>query len=60
MSQEADAAWGAATWDGGRRAQMRVALTLTVRERLQALEALAGLARRLAEMPRRYAKVAAK
>ena len=60
MSREADADWDAATWDGGRRAQLRVALTLTVRERLQALEALTELAQRLAEMPRMDAKVVAK
>ena len=52
MSQEADAGWETATWEGSRRAQMRSALTLTVRERLQALEALAELAQRLANMPR--------
>ena len=60
MSREADADWEAATWDGSRRARLRVALTLTVRERLQALEALAELAQRLAEMPRMDAKVVAK
>jgi hypothetical protein len=52
MSRKADADWEAATWDGSRRAQLRAALALTVRERLEALEALAELARRLAEMPR--------
>ena len=60
MSREADADWEAATWDGSRRAQLRVALTLTVRERLQALEELAELAQRLAEMPRMDAKDVAK
>ena len=60
MSREADADWEAATWDGSRRAQLRVALRLTVRERLQALETLAELAQRLAEMPRMNAKVVAK
>jgi hypothetical protein len=52
MSREADAVWETATWEGNRRAQLRVALALTVRERLEALEALAELAQRLAEMPR--------
>ena len=60
MSREADADWEAASWDGSRRAQLRVALTLTVRERLQALEELAELAQRLAEMSRMNAKVVAK
>lgn len=52
MDRKGDARWETATWEGSRRAQLRAALALTVRERLQALEALAELARRLAEMPR--------
>lgn len=52
MSREADASWETATWEGSRRAQLRAALSLTVRERLQALEELAELAQRLADMPR--------
>ena len=52
MSREADVGWETATWEGSRRAQLRAALALTVRERLEALEALAGLSQRLAEMPR--------
>lgn len=51
MSREAEAGWETATWEGSRRAQLRSALALTVRERLQALEALAELAQRLANMP---------
>jgi len=51
----ADAAWETATWEGSRRAQLRSALALTVRERMQVLEALTELARRLAEMPRNQA-----
>jgi hypothetical protein len=53
MSKEADAGWETATWEGNHRAQVRSALVLTVRERLLALEALAELARRLADMPRK-------
>ena len=53
MSSEADTSWETATWEGSRRAQLRSALALTVRERLQALEALAELAQRLADMPRK-------
>ena len=52
MSDPADADWTTATWEGSRRAQLRAALALTVRERLQALEDLAELAQRLATMPR--------
>ena len=55
MSRKVDAAWETATWEGSRQAQLRAALTLTVRERMQALEALAELAQRLAEMPRTHA-----
>jgi hypothetical protein len=52
MSRKADPRWETATWEGSRRAQLRSALALTVRERLQALEELVDLAQRLAEMPR--------
>lgn len=52
MTEEADARWQSATWEGSRREQLRAALALTVRERLQALEALSELAQRLAKMPR--------
>ena len=52
MSAEADKGWETATWDGSRRAQLRSALALTVRQRLEAAEALAELADRLAKMPR--------
>lgn len=45
MSSEAD--WSGATWEGSRRAQIRRNLRLTVRERLEALEALAETSRRL-------------
>jgi hypothetical protein len=52
MSRDTDTAWETATWEGSRRAQLRAALALTVRERLEALEQLAELSQRLAEMPR--------
>ena len=52
MNRVNDAGWETATWEGSRRAQLRAALTLTLRERLQALEDLAELAQRLAAMPR--------
>lgn len=40
MTSEPDA-WSAATWEGSRRAQLRLSLRLTVRERLAVLEELA-------------------
>jgi len=58
MNRAVDAGWETATWEGSRRAQLRAALSLTVRERLQALEDLAELARRLAAMPRTQGQVA--
>ena len=52
MREETEAGWETATWEGSRRARLRAALALSVRERLEALEALAELAQQLAEMPR--------
>ena len=52
MNRAVEAGWETATWEGSRRAQLRTALSMTVRERLQALEDLARLAERLAAMPR--------
>ena len=51
MNRAVEAGWETATWEGSRRAQLRAALALTVRERLQALEDLAEPAERLAAMP---------
>lgn len=44
--------WEAATWTGARRAQIRRALELTVRERLEVLESLAETSARLVEIGR--------
>jgi hypothetical protein len=52
MNKAVDADWETATWEGSRRAQLRAALELTVRERFQALEDMAEMAQRLATMPR--------
>ena len=52
METESDPAWETATWEGSRRAQIRVALAMSLRERFQALDELIELSRRLAEMPR--------
>lgn len=43
-------AWSDTTWEGNRRAQLRHALTLTLRERLQAVEDMAEIAERFAQM----------
>ncbi len=53
MDRTTDADWETATWEGARRAHLRAALALTVRERLQALEDLARLSERLVAMPRK-------
>lgn len=51
MSEEApEIDWSVTTWEGSRRAQLRHALTLTIRERLQAMEGLADVARRFGEI----------
>lgn len=42
--------WSVTTWEGNRRAQLRRALELTLRERLQAVEDVAEVARRFEEM----------
>jgi hypothetical protein len=55
MREAPRADWSNATWDGSRRAQLRAALALTVRERLEAMEAICEVAERLATMPRRSA-----
>lgn len=52
MSDAPHADWSNATWEGNRRAQLRVALALSVRERLLALQALGELSESLATMPR--------
>ena len=55
MSEKRDGIdWSATTWEGSRRAQLRYALTLTLRERLEAMEGLAEVASRFAEMRARY------
>lgn len=42
--------WAETTWEGNRRAQLRRALGLTLRERLQAVEDMAEVAQRFEEM----------
>lgn len=45
-----DIDWSVTTWEGSRRAQLRHALTLTVRERLEAAEGLADVGRRFQQI----------
>jgi len=42
--------WSATTWEGSRRAQLRQAQKLTIRERLAAAEGLAEVARRFEQI----------
>jgi hypothetical protein len=50
------AKWETTTWEGSRRAQLRAALVLSVRERLLALQTLASLAQRIAAMPKQQTR----
>ena len=52
MSDAPQADWSNATWEGSRRAQLRVALALSVRERLLAMQELGELSEKLAMVPR--------
>jgi hypothetical protein len=52
VSRDADG-WGAGTWDGSRRAQLRRVLKLMVSERPEALESLSETSRRLVETGRK-------
>ncbi len=45
-----DADWQATTWEGNRREQLQRTLKFTLRERLQAVEDMAEVARRFEEM----------
>ena len=42
--------WQAGTWEGSRKAQLRAALRLTVRQRLEALEAMSETSRHMAKL----------
>lgn len=48
-----DELWAETTWEGNRRAQLRRALEFSLRERLQAVEDMADVARRFEEMRER-------
>jgi hypothetical protein len=45
-----DIDWSLTTWEGSRRAQLRHALKLTLRERLEAAQGLGDVSRRFEEM----------
>jgi hypothetical protein len=47
---EDDFDWSVATWDGSRRAQLRAWCRLTLRERLEALDAMHDLVDRFARL----------
>ena len=59
-SKSSDQSWSKATWQGSRSVQLRAALKMTIRQRLQALEELCELAQRLKNMPRTTARPAGK
>lgn len=50
INKVSDDDWQTTTWEGNRRAQLRRTLELTLRERLQAVEGMAEMARRFEEM----------
>jgi len=51
--EEAEIAWSLCTWEGSRRAQHRAFLVLSLREKLEAVEEMADLARHFQEERRR-------
>ena len=50
MDQHPEIDWTLTTWEGSRRVQLRRWRRLTLRERLQAVEDMAELARRFQEL----------
>lgn len=52
MSERPHDVWDSGSWAGSRRAQLRRALALTVRERLEAMEATIETGRHLAKARR--------
>jgi hypothetical protein len=51
MADRLEPGWEAATWEGSRRQQLRRALRLSPRQRLEAMVALSDTARQLASSP---------
>jgi len=50
MNNIPDESWNICTWEGSRRVQIRHALSLTIRQRLQAAEDLADLSRHFEQL----------
>lgn len=50
MKRQIEQNWNNATWSGSRRAMIRLALKMTVRERLQALEELNNTSMKLVSL----------
>ena len=50
MAQIPEENWSSATWEGNRREQMRRALRLTIRERLQVADKLSEMLRHFQQM----------
>ena len=50
MNRIPDEIWEETTWEGNRRAQLRHALSFTLRERMQAVEDMAEIAERFRQM----------
>jgi hypothetical protein len=50
ITRKTEDTWSQTTWEGNRRAQLRHALSLSLRERLQAVEDMAEVSERLREM----------
>ena len=50
MDDKIEQSWGNASWGGSRRAMIRKALKLTVRQRLQDLEDLAKTSQKLVSL----------
>ena len=50
MNDQPDIDWSLTTWEGSRRAQLRRALAMTLRERMEAMEGLADVSRQISKM----------
>ena len=50
MNDPVDDAWKLCTWEGNRRSQIRYGMSLTLRQRMQAVEEMADLARHFEQL----------
>jgi len=53
MDEQSEINWELTTWEGSRREQLRRWCALTIRERLQAVDDMGELARRIQAMPKK-------